>query len=253
MKNTISNEYTFTANGVTYDGEVGGNGTALARHIAKKVDFAKEHFAEDIRVFMTAYRPVGTDIKVYAKVHNSQDPEPFDDKSWTPLEYITSTSTYSSSEDPNDFIEYELGLPDASETINIPGVFKTVYADTTVTAANVNPKAYLSNNDIIKIYSSIFPQNYTIAVAKEVGSTSIKLGSPISSNSVVSDGMSVAKAKYPNIAFNNPMNNNISRYYNEALVEIDTFDSMQIKIVFLSDSTYFIPKVDQIQVLGVSA
>jgi hypothetical protein len=28
---------------------------------------------------------------------------------------------------------------------------------------------------------------------------------------------------------------------------------MQIKIVFLSDSTFIIPKIDQIQVLGVSA
>jgi hypothetical protein len=202
---------------------------------------------------MTAYRPVGTDIKVYAKVHNSQDPEPFDDKAWTPLEYVTSTSTYSSSEDPNNFIEYELGLPSASESIDIPGVFKTVYANTNVVAANVNPQSYLSNNDVIKIYSSIFPENYTIAVAKEVGSTFITLGSPISSNSVASDGMTIAKAKYPNIAFNNPMNSNISRYYNEALVEIDNFDSMQIKIVFLSNSTYVIPKIDQIQVIGVSA
>jgi hypothetical protein len=49
------------------------------------------------------------------------------------------------------------------------------------------------------------------------------------------------------------MNNNISRYYNDALVEIDNFDSMQVKIVFLSDSTYVIPKIDQIQVIGVSA
>jgi len=253
MKNTISNDYTFTSNGITYDSEISGTGSAAARHIAKKVNFAKDRFAEDIRVFMTAYRPVGTDIKVYAKVHNSQDPEPFDDKAWTPLEYVTSTSTYSSSEDPNNFIEYELGLPSASESIDIPGVFKTVYANTNVVAANVNPQSYLSNNDVIKIYSSIFPENYTIAVAKEVGSTFITLGSPISSNSVASDGMTIAKAKYPNIAFNNPMNSNISRYYNEALVEIDNFDSMQIKIVFLSNSTYVIPKIDQIQVIGVSA
>jgi len=253
MKNLVSNNYIVSVGGVSYDSEVNGNGSAIARHIAKKVDFTKEHFAEDIRMFMTAYRPLGTDIKVYAKVHNSQDPEPFDDKSWTPLEYVTSTNIYSSSEDQNDFIEYELGIPAASESIDIPGVFKTTYASATVLAANVNPTSYLANNDVVKIYSSIFPQNYTIAVAKEVGTGSIILGSAISSNNVASSGMTVAKVKYPNIAFNNPMNNNISRYYNDALVEIDSFDSMQIKIVFLSDSTFIIPKIDQIQVLGVSA
>jgi len=253
MKNTISNTYVVTSNGVLIDSEVNGNGIAVARHIAKKIDFTKEHFAEDIRMFMTAYRPLGTDIKVYAKVYNSQDPEPFDDKSWTPLEYITSINTYSSSEDQNNFIEYELGLPSSSEGISVLGVFSTTFGSNTALAYGVNPKAYLANNDVIKIYSSIFPENYTIAVAKEVKDTSIILGSVITSNSVSSNGMSIAKMKYPNIAFNNPMNNNISRYYNNGLVEIDSFDSMQIKIVFLSDSTFVVPKIDQIQVLGVSA
>ena len=253
MKNSISNTYIVTSNGVSLDSEVGGNGSAVARHIANKVVFAKDRFAEDIRMFMTAYRPLGTDIKVYAKVHNSQDPEPFDDKAWTPLEYVTSTNVYSSSEDQNDFIEFELGLPAASESINIPGVFRTTYNSANVAGYGVNPSGYIANNDVVKIYNPSFPENYTIAVAKFANSTAITLGSVITSNSVASNGMSIAKVKYPNIAFNNPLNDNISRYYNDALVEIDSFDSMQIKIVFLSDSTFIVPKIDQIQVLGVSA
>jgi hypothetical protein len=253
MKNTISNNYIVTSNGVSLDSEVGGNGAALARHIANKVVFAKDRFAEDIRMFMTAYRPLNTDIKVYVKVHNSQDPEPFDDKAWTPLEYVTDPNKYSSSEDQNDFIEYELGLPAASDAVDISGVFETEYANTVVVASGVNPSSFIANNDVIKIYNSLLPENYTIAVAKEVRSASIILGSAITSNSVVGSGLSVAKVKYPNIAFNNPLNSNIARYYNDALVEIDNFDSMQVKIVFLSDSTYVIPKIDQIQVIGVSA
>lgn len=253
IKNTISNTYIVTSNGVSIDSEVGGNGTAIARHIGNKVVFAKERFAEDVRMFMTAYRPLNTDIKVYVKVHNSQDSEPFDDKAWTPLEYVTDPNKYSSSEDQNDFIEYELGLPAASESIDVPGVFKPTYGSATVLASGVNPAAYIANNDVIKIYNSLLPENYTIAVAKEVGASSITLGSAITSNSVAGSGLSVAKVKYPNIAFNNPLNSNISRYYNDSLVEIDSFDSMQVKIVFLSDTTYVIPKIDQIQVLGVSA
>ena len=254
IKNMISNNYIVSSNGVSIDSEVGGNGSAIARHIANKVVFGKDRFAEDVRVFLTAYRPLGTDIKVYVKVHNSQDPEPFDDKAWTPLEYVTDPNKYSSSEDPDDFVEYELGLPAASETAFVlPGTFKPTYDSKNVEASGVNPSAYLANNDVIKIYSSIFPENYTIAVAKEVGATEIKLGSKVTSNSIAVSGMSIAKLKYPNIAFNNPLNSNISRYYNSALVEVDKFDSMQVKVVFLSDSTYVIPKVDQIQVIGVSA
>jgi hypothetical protein len=238
---------------VLIDSEVGGNGAAVARHIAKKIDFAKENFAEDVRMFMTAYRPLGTDIKVYVKVHNSLDPEPFDDKAWTPLEYVTSPSTYSSSEDQNNFIEYELGLPAASESIDIPGVFNATLNSAIIASSGVNPNSYIATNDVIKIYSPIFPENYTIAVAKSANTTAITLGSAITSASVTGSGLLVSKVKYPNIAFNNPLNSNISRYYNDALVEIDSFDSMQVKIVFLSDSTYVVPKIDQIQVLGVSA
>lgn len=254
VKNTVSNNYVVSSNGVSLDSEVGGNGAAVARHIANKVVFNKGQYAEDVRMFMTAYRPLNTDIKVYVKVHNSQDPEPFDDKAWTPLEYVTDPKSYSSSEDQNDFIEYELGLPSYSDTaVDVPGVFKTAYGNTTVLATGVNPSAYIANNDVIKIYNSLLPENYTIAVAKVVNGSSITLGSAISSNSVASSGMSIAKLKYPNIAFNNPLNSGVSRYYNDDLVEVDKFDSMQVKIVFLSDSTYVIPKIDQIQVLGVSA
>jgi hypothetical protein len=253
MKNTISNNYIVTSNGVSIDSEVGGNGAAIARHIANKVVFAKDRFAEDVRMFMTAYRPLNTDIKVYVKVHNSQDPEPFDDKAWTPLEYVTDPNKYSSSEDPNDFIEYELGLPAASDAVDIPGVFAPSFGSTIVAASGVNPTSYITNNDVVKIYNSLLPENYTIAVVKAANTTAITLGSPIASNSVAGNGFSVAKVKYPNIAFNNPLNSNIARYYNDALVEIDNFDSMQVKIVFLSDSTYVIPKIDQIQVIGVSA
>ena len=254
MKNLISNNYIVTSNGVLIDSEVGGNGSAVARHIAKKIDFTKEYFAEDVRVYMTAYRPLGTDIKVYVKVHNSQDPEPFDDKAWTPLEYVTDPNKYSSSEDLNNFIEYELGLPAASETsVSVPGVFNATLNSAIIAASGVNPNGYISPNDVVKIYSPIFPENYTIAVAKSANTTAITLGSAITSASVTGDGLLVAKVKYPNIAFNNPLNSNISRYYNDALVEIDNFDSMQVKVVFLSDSTYVIPKIDQIQVLGVSA
>jgi hypothetical protein len=55
------------------------------------------------------------------------------------------------------------------------------------------------------------------------------------------------------MAFNNKANDNIVRYYNNARAEFDTFDTMQIKIVFLADKTYLVPKIDQIQVIGVSA
>ena len=75
----------------------------------------------------------------------------------------------------------------------------------------------------------------------------------IETTNVAGSGLKIDKVKYPNIAFNNVNNTNISRYYNSTLAEFDTFDTMQIKVVMLSNTTYKVPKLDQIQVLGVSA
>jgi hypothetical protein len=252
--NFSSNSYTIiNANNIIIDTEVAGNGTALSRHIANKVTFDNRQ-AEDIKMFMTAYRPIGTELKVYAKVYNSEDPEPFDDKNWTPLVYVTDPNTYSSSEDESNFIEYELGLPASSESANVlPGFFSSSYGSSVLNASGVVPTSYVSNNDIIKLYSTLIPDNYIVGVVQQANTTSITLTNPVTSNNVVGSGYSVDRLKYPNIAFNNPQNDNISRYYNSTLTEFDKFNAMQIKIVFLSNSTYKVPRVDKIQVLGVSA
>ena len=65
--------------------------------------------------------------------------------------------------------------------------------------------------------------------------------------------MFVDKLKYKNTAWNNLSNDNIIRYINSDMIEFDTFSSMQIKVVLLSNNSNVVPKVDQLQVIGVSA
>lgn len=256
IQNKTTNTYTTTdANGVVIDTEVSNQGIALSKHISKKVAFANNKFAEDVRVFMTAYRPVGTDIKVYAKVYNSQDPDAYVDKAWSPLEYKENINNYSSSEDGGDFIEYELGLPQHSEIANtLPGTFTTQLGNNIIVAAGVTSNTYVKANDVIKLYSPLFANtDYIVAVVTAANTSTITLGAPIANNGVVGSGMKVERLKYYNTAFNNITNDNVARYYNSSLVEFDKFDSMQIKIVLLADNTYKVPSVDQIQVIGVSA
>jgi hypothetical protein len=255
IQNKISNTFTTTdANSVVIDSEVGDNGVAVSRHITSKVTFANNRFAEDIRVFMTAYRPANTNLRVYARVHNSADPEAFDDKSWTPLVYVENEGKFSSNEDRNDLIEYELGIPQFSETANaLPGVFTTQLSNAVIVATGVTPTTYVAVNDVVKLYNPLIPDNYVVAVVEAANSTTITLGAAVANNNLVGSGFKVDRLKYYNTAFNNITNDNVARYYNTSLVEFDKFDSMQIKIVMLSDSTYVVPEVDQIQVIGVSA
>lgn len=255
ITNIVSNTYTTTdANSVVIDSEVEGPYLAESKHITTKVAFANNRFAEDLRVYMTAYRPANTDIKVYARVHNSADPDAFDDRAWTPLEYKENASRYSSKDDEGDFVEYELGLPLYADSAQVlAGTFTTTLSSNTVTAQGVTPSANLAAGDVVKLYNPLIPQDYIIDVVSVANSSAVQLATPIANNNLVGSGFKIDRLKYYNTAFNNITNDNVARYYNSSLVTFDKFNAMQVKIVFLSDSTYIAPKVDQIQVIGVSA
>jgi hypothetical protein len=255
ITNLISNTYTTTdANSVVIDSEVGGPYNAESKHITTKVSFANNRFAEDVRVYMTAYRPANTDILVYARVHNSADPDAFDDRAWSPLQYKENAERFSSKDDESDYVEYELGLPLYSDSANVlPGTFTTTLTSNTLVAAGVNPSSYLAAGDVVKLYNPLIPEDYIVDVVSVVNSSAIQLETAVSNNNVVGTGFKVDRLKYYNAAFNNITNDNVCRYYNSSLVTFDKFNAMQVKIVFLGDNTYLAPKIDQISVIGVSA
>lgn len=245
-------------NEVQVDQEVLNNNGTASRHIGKRITFNKGRVAEDVRVFMTAYRPLGTDIQVYARIHNSTDDETFDDKVWTRLSYLTGENKFSSSEDDNDFFEYELGLPkysDAANTLSIP--FKSTFNDDALLVLDptrLNPSSIVVAGDVVRVYDPLFPEtNYIQSPVASSNATHIVLVSPITANNVVGSSVSVAKVLYPYAAYTNPENDNISRYFNRTSASFDGFDTMQIKIVFTGNTTFLAPKVDQVQVIGVSA
>jgi hypothetical protein len=82
-------------------------GNAQARYISKKVVLADGQEAEDLVVYLTAYKPSGTNVNVYARIHNPEDPQAFTDKDFTPLRQVTSSNTFSDSVNRNDFKEFE--------------------------------------------------------------------------------------------------------------------------------------------------
>lgn len=62
------------------DSKSGGN--ILSKYITREIILEDGFESGDLRVFMDAVRPTGTDILVYYKVLSADDPETINDKSW---------------------------------------------------------------------------------------------------------------------------------------------------------------------------
>lgn len=68
------------------DSNFGGN--ANARYLTRKITLADGFDAGDLRVFLRAARPQGTDIAVYYKVLSAADSDYFYDKKWKRMELV---------------------------------------------------------------------------------------------------------------------------------------------------------------------
>jgi hypothetical protein len=87
--------------------EEGNYGDAAVRYISKKIELADGQDAEDMLVYVDAFKPSGTDIQVYARVINAEDPQAFDNKDYTLLRQVTAANTVSSGFDGSDIKEFE--------------------------------------------------------------------------------------------------------------------------------------------------
>jgi hypothetical protein len=257
-QNEISNTSSYilpfadrSGNAYSFDTETTKSGLATSKYLSKKINFGADRSAEDIIVYLTGYRPEGSDIKVYAKIHNDLDKEPFDDKTWTPLELKTNVQYFSKTKE--EMVEYMFGLPSSPEVIrDLPGSFTTTLNSQTITTS-ADHTATLQAGDVIRLQDSLIPTNRQLFVISSVTSNSIVVSKPVEVENLVTGFITAAQVKYPYAAFNNIFNDNVSRYISSSLVEFDKFSTMQIKVVLLADSTFVVPKVEVIQAMGVSA
>ena len=115
--------------------EIVNTGLAAARYITKKIVLADGQEAEDLKVLLTAYKPTGTDVDVYARIQNAEDTEEFDDKHYTLLTQTTSSTTVSSIVNTENFLEFEYGFP--SSNASLMGAHK-----------------FSGNNNVVRYYNS---------------------------------------------------------------------------------------------------
>lgn len=313
--------YTYKINNNSY-GENKRNGLAAAKYISRRVTLAEGLDSEDIQVYLTSYRPPGTDLEVYAKILNSADPEVFEDKDWSLLQ-IDQPDIYSDLINQDDTREYKYTFLNSPPSFPKPGSLTTNSASTTVKASGA---AFMINsgvNDVIKIFangsantysvhkivnnyvlatgtitctntsttvtgtSTIFntasagfepgsrlylntTQNLIGVVSTIANSTSLTLTSNAllvaTTNSFFNDSFIVLdaapasnstvgtyeKLSTKNIAFANPQNDGIVRYYSASGAAYDTYKSFAIKIVMKSENSNIVPRVLDLRVIALS-
>jgi hypothetical protein len=101
---------------ITYNGEdkkTGGN--AATRYMTRRVTLADGFDSGDLRVYLTAYKPSGSDIYVYYKVLSGSDPDVFDNKSYQLMSQLGNSNFISTNR--RDYRELTFA-PGVSSTAN---------------------------------------------------------------------------------------------------------------------------------------
>ena len=122
---TISSNGTVSAT-ATIAGETsakGGNG--LVRYITKNVVLTPSNDSSDLRVYYTAYKPLGSKINVYYKVINRNDTQLLDDQNWTLMAEIGEQSN-----------SYSLSRDNLREYVSAPGTLNTPSNQITYTSSD---------------------------------------------------------------------------------------------------------------------
>jgi len=226
------------------------------RHISNVMTIGKEKLAEDVRAIYNAYRPVGTELKSYAKIKNPSDPDDFETKAWTELSLIEEAQ-FSKIEDRYDLVEMEFSFPDVPEsntTLNGVVDTETLNANNVVTGTGTSFTSELVAGDVIKIYSPLFDTNFGVFSVESVDSdTQITLSQRVTNNGIIDTGLKIDTLKNPYGAFLNPDNKNIVRYFDQTGSYYDGYYTLSVKTELFSDKTRIVPRVDDYRVIAISA
>jgi hypothetical protein len=218
-----------------------------SRYISKNVVLADTQNSEDILAYLGAYRPSGTNLKVYAKIQNNQDSENWNSKDWSLLSERTPSTLLSSQVNVDDQVELQYGFPQSVNLFPSSTVCSNTSANVTVfstSTLSVGEYVYISDSSI----SSFNVRQITAIVNTSVITVN---GNPSFSSSIAAFGTIPIASK--SAAFLNDQNNNIVRYSTSSDHNFDSYSQFAIKIVPVANTTAIVPRVADLRVLALQA
>ena len=235
-----------------------GKGSALAKYISRTVTLGDGLDAEDIKVFVNAYKPQGTDVKVYAKVLNQADEIEFADGVWSELQKVKNKDKVSSSQNRRDVIEYSYEFKDAPSATIQTGSIAFTNGSPTITGTGTLFDSEFAAGDLVKIDNPPFDANtnYQISMVSSVASnTSLTLADNVAIGTEL-QGRQISKvdSSDKNQVFRDPQNDTqfIATYYNTNNEKFEGYKYLAIKIVLTSDSKAKTPYCKDFRALAVS-
>jgi hypothetical protein len=239
-----------------YDETLDNGFFRASRYISKNVILASDQNSEDILVFLGAYRPANTNLKVYTKLQNNQDSDKYENKEWSLLLERTPGSLLSSQVDQNDMVELSYGFPQSLNITTNSSVCSS--SSNTINVASPYSTSDLAVGNFVYLYDA---NNAGTGISKFIVREIVNIPS---ANTIVVDPMpsfsssNAAIGYIPGLqsqsgAFLNDRNNNVVRYVSNTDLVFDTYSQFSIKIVPISASTSIVPRVGDMRVLAVQA
>ena len=230
-----------------------GTGNAASRYVSLPVSLAASQTAEDMKVYLRAYRPANTTIKTYIRFRNSQDIETLDVKNWTELAANTNANSYSSSIDQRDYLQIQYDVPFQPNGTKQTGTFTTTSSNAVITGTSGTVNTGISVGNVVRVYSPLFANTYLIDTVLAANTTTFTIGTAVANSTMANTGFSVDVVSRKNSAYLDVQNQNVLTYYNSALAKFRGFDSFAIKIVLLSENGFVVPRVDDVRAIAVTA
>jgi hypothetical protein len=223
-----------------------------SRYISKNAVLADGQDAEDLKVYLTAYRPAKTNFEVYGKVINIYDPELPTSKIWSRMSETSPAALLSSGVNKNDFVELVYDLPESSLLLA-----SGLSCNTTSSNVTVSSTSGIANNNFVYLYDTssntfiVRQVSYTGNLTSTSNITNIVLTSAPSFTSTNADLGIIPGLEHVDAAFKFSNNNGIARYVSSGDVVYDSFKNFAIKIVPTADSPALIPRAEDMRTLAL--
>lgn len=245
INNSTTNEY------------LGESGEASAKYVSRILTLADDLSAEDLKCYIRAYKPAGTNITVYAKVINEADTSSARDTHWSLLQEVDpNRGKFSSSVDRGDIIEYTYEFLDTPQSTKKGGTVTITSGSTTVTGSGTTFTSDYAVGDLIKItQGGDNSVDYQISKITAIASdTSLTIADDAAFTLPLGEAHYRVNDEYKRQVFRDPNadTNFMATYYNAEGEKFVGYSTLQIKIVMTSTSTALAPTLSDFRAIAVS-